>query len=293
MASIGTAALGMLGKTEKAVLEIASFVKQETEENEAAKPSAGAGFGKDFNLGRIKDSSLSKVVSSFAGIDIKADGDNTEAFNTGKKFRFEVQFNPEELYINGYGGEELPIQDFQNKQPGGQNPQGNEGQKKKPHEIVRSSRMAAADTRIEMSVKLIFDKTDNQDAFYSDKFTLSQTSIGKGALKLGKKAITGSTNSVQEEVEALTAVCRDTRKRLASFVWGDMIYEGTINSVTAEYVMFNINGEPCRAYVTIGMVLYDQNELGAEMTVWKDEYENAFSDNKNVADRLGNLNVAL
>ena len=72
-----------------------------------------------------------------------------------------------------------------------------------------------------------------------------------------------------------------------------MIYEGTINSVTAEYVMFNINGEPCRAYVTIGMVLYDQNELGAEMTVWKDEYENAFSDKKNVADRLGNLNVAL
>ena len=81
------------------------------------------------------------------------------------------------------------------------------------------------------------------------------------------------TNSVQPEVEALTALVRSGDKRLTRFIWGDMAYEGVLNSVNAEYVMFNCNGEPCRAFVSLNMVLYDADVAGSNTNIWQQEYQ--------------------
>ena len=78
-------------------------------------------------------------------------------------------------------------------------------------------------------------------------------------------------------MEALSAIARDRHKRLARFVWGDMIYEGMITSVNAEYVMFNMNGEPCRAYVTICMLLFDNDELPSSKNQWQNRYIESFN----------------
>ncbi len=149
--------------------------------------------------------------------------------------------------------------------------------------------MAAADTRIEMTVKLTFDKTDNFAAFYHDRFNLSATNVARGA---GKALMDDQDVSVQPEIEALTAVVRDTKKRLAKFIWGDMVYEGVINSVNAEYLMFNINGEPCRATATISMVLYDAKEMGPEVEIWRKEYETDFGGAGSVKGAAGSMRVA-
>jgi len=45
--------------------------------------------------------------------------------------------------------------------------------------------------------------------------------------------------------------------KLMRFTWGDMSYQGVLNGVNAEYTMFNVNGEPCRATVSLRLVILD------------------------------------
>jgi hypothetical protein len=100
------------------------------------------------------------------------------------------------------------------------------------------------DTTITLSFTLIFDKTDSKDS------------------------------SVQPEVEALTAIVRDKKKQMASFTWGKKSYQGVINSIEAEYKMFNSNYEPVRASAMISMTVYDESVSGALSEIWANRYMN-------------------
>ncbi len=278
----------LVGVTQKAILEIADFSGKTPAYQDAPKPSAGAGAlsGKGSFSASVVDAVKSNLISSIGDNLGKAGFEN---FGEIHRYRSEVLFNPEELDIVGYGGEEVPTQDFRrrpNKPPGeGEPNEGGNHPPKPPHGKFPgpSSRMAAANTRIDMSVKFVIDRTYNQDAFYEDKFTLGPTSMVKGAAKLAKnlseEKVTGKkkVNTVQADVEAMSALARDSTKRLARFVWGDMIYEGLVNSVSADYVMFNVNGEPCRAYVTLNMVLFDNDELPSSKTLWQNRYIECFN----------------
>ena len=264
--SIGNGALqgakDLVGANQKAYIEIADFSKTRITASKAQKPAAGNG---SLNAAGKSGFSL-EAMNQYAGSLGKITGQDVQGFDQYKgfkKYRFESQFNPEEISISGYGGEELPIQNY------GRAPDHKDDPAKKEHR--RGSIMDSAKTHIDMNFKLVFDKTNIQDAFYSDKFTLSGTNIAKGAGTAIAKAV-GKSYSVQNEVEALTAIVRDNNKRLARFVWGDMIYEGVINTINAEYVMFNTNGEPCRAFVNVGMILYDEDVSGANTKIWKDKY---------------------
>jgi hypothetical protein len=263
--SVGGGALqgakDMVGANQKAYIEIADFSKTTITAAKAQKPAAGNGA---LNMAAKSGFSL-ETLNKFAGSLNKIAGQDVQGFDQYKgfkKYRFECQFNPEEISISGYGGEELPIQNY------GRAPDNKDG---KIEHKRRGSIMDSAKTRIDLNFKLVFDKTNIQDAFYADKFTLSPTNIGKGAGTAVAKAL-GKKYSVQPEVEALTAIVRNNNRRLARFVWGDMIYEGVINTINAEYVMFNVNGEPCRAFVNIGMILYDEDVAGANTSIWKDKY---------------------
>lgn len=107
------------------------------------------------------------------------------------------------------------------------------------------SKSRSVNTIINLNFTLIFDKTANQDE---------------------------PNCSVQPEVEALTAIVRDEKKRMATFTWGKKSYQGAINSVNATYKMFNSIGEPLRASVAISMTVYDERVSGALSDIWADEY---------------------
>lgn len=270
--SLKNAGQSLAGFTQKAVIEAADFSDIKIRKKDASKPSSGAGLGTDITANLdVGDFDL-EAVKSFAGsIGNVLPDDSFELYGSIKKFRFECQFNPNELYINGYGGEEIAIQKFRPQD-------GAAGSKsdKDANKIENGSTMASANTRIDMSFRIAFDKSNPQDAFYSDKFTLSQTNLAKGVARGAMKAAGKLSNSVQPEVEALTSIVRNGRRRLVRFVWGDMVYEGVLNSVNAEYVMFNINGEPCRAFVSLSMVLYDSEVAGANTDIWQKEYQADF-----------------
>lgn len=261
-------AASLAGFNQKAIIEIADFSDLKLVEKNAQKPSSGVGFGGLGGLNLDIGFNLD-AVKKFASAIGLAEDDTFELYGNVKKFRMECQFNPNELSISGYGGEEIPTQKFAVKDE-------KEGKHEDAGKDVKGPRsgstMAAASTRIDMNFRIAFDKSNPQDAFFSDKFTLSQTNIGKGLLRGGLKAAGKLSNSVQPEVEALTAIVRNEKRRLVRFAWGDMSYEGVLNSVNAEYVMFNINGEPCRAFVSIGMVLFDSDVAGANTDIWQDEY---------------------
>ena len=269
-----------MGITEKAVLEVADFSGKQPKYNDAVRPSAGK-----FNGAGVGDFHPDIVKKAMEGVSAVTGQDNNGFADFGKihRYRYEVLFNPEQLHITGYGGEEMPIQDYSPAHPergGNQEGVNQEPKKRKPPK--RSSRMAAPNTRIDFSVKLVIDRTDNSEAFFEEKLTLSQTSIAKNAAKGIKKAVNkkkDKKNTVQADVEALSALARDKSKRLARFIWGDMIYEGMINSINAEYVMFNIDGEPCRATVTLNMVLFDNDELPSSKSLWQNRYVECFNPN--------------
>ena len=270
--SLKQGAMDLVGANQKAIIEIADFSETKVEKVDAKKPSAGNGGGfvsaKDsgFSLDSMKSYERSLLSGDALNAFDKGDmGNAFEEYTGFKKYRFECQFNPDEITITGYGGEELPIHNYSKDGDGQKRVPGTPPDKK-------GSNMDSAKTHISMQFKLVFDKTNIQDAFYADKFTLSQTNIAKGAVTAGLKAAGKVNYSVQNEVEALTAIVRDNNKRLARFAWGDMVYEGVINCVSADYVMFNTNGEPCRAYVTISMILYDAAVAGANAKFWQDQY---------------------
>ncbi len=285
----------MVGVTQKAILEIADFSGKKPDYQPAPKPAAGA--GRMAGKGKFSTDVVKNIKEKLGQAVPEAGEQGFENFGEDlQRYRYEVLFNPEELSITGYGGEQMPTQDFRRKPEkeageGAQNNQGGDqnGQAKKnppPGFPGPSSRMASADTRIDMTVRIVIDRTNNQDAFYEDKFRLGPTSIVSGVGKLAKnlgvaakekKTGKKEVNTVQADVEALSALARDRTKRLARFIWGDMIYEGLINSINAEYVMFNINGEPCRAYVTISMVLFDNDELPSAKNLWQNRYIECFN----------------
>ncbi|MCR5402665.1 MAG: hypothetical protein K6E91_02465 [Butyrivibrio sp.] len=297
-------AKSLIGGNKKAILEVADFSERKIQEENAQKPSAGKpGIS---SVGGFSTEAMNKYGKALDNIKSSVDDlvgggkDGFDYYQKIKKYRFEVQFNPEEISITGYGGEELPINTYRTKDKNGKE-EVRDDKEKNPNQIgdvpLQGSHMASASTRIDMRFKLIFDQVNIQDAFFADKFTLSQTNIVKGvgsAIKKGVGKVTDKAKqghwTVQTEVEALTAIVRDQNKRLARFAWGDMAYEGVINHVSAEYVMFNVNGEPIRAFVNISMILFDAEVSGANTNIWKNEYMKDFG---SLGDPTKNLQVSM
>ena len=145
-----------------------------------------------------------------------------------------------------------------------------------------------------MTVKLIFDQVDPQDAFMSDKFTLSYTSVTKGAVKGVKKLLGKKTNSVQTQVEGFIGALRNESTREITFAWGKMCYTGILNRISSQYTMFSVTGEPIRAVVTLTMVCADETIEGNTMGNWDAQYKKAFGSGESfsltgAAQKVGNL----
>lgn len=169
---------------------------------------------------------------------------------------FYVQFNPNELSLSGHGG----------------------GMTRKMDYSAEGSTITfgKADVRITLNVKLIFDKVDPQDAFMGDKFNMSATSIATGTAKAALSATGKKDNSVQAEVEGFIAALRSRYTRRITFHWGTMTYTGILSRVSSQYTMFNVLGQPIRAYVNLSMVCADEDVSPNSMGVWERYYQQLF-----------------
>lgn len=284
-----------LGNIEKAVIEIIDMRGRQVTVDPPVPVSGGSSAGG--LLGNLGGSSLPTLsaADTFAGAAGLTDAVNDAASSIQGAVRtlaggagglltslegatrktFTVQFNPSDLTVSGYGGGMVAKTNYGDPENAG------------------SVSFEPADVRISMNVRLIFDKVDPQDAFMADKINLAPTSLAVGAAKTGLAAAGKKDNSVQAEVEGFIAALRSPFTRRITFQWGKLSYSGTLTRVSAQYTMFNVSGQPVRAFVSLSLICADPKVAKNSMGVWRERYDAAFQSGSQSfvtkAQKLGNL----
>ena len=263
------------GQTKKAIISIRDDrdyekVELKVREMEKLKSSNQA-------LGGLGDvAALAEKVQG--AVDAAVDAATAAAKAAGMKIStggytrsIEVQFNPSSIQLSGFAGDEdVSISEFSQGGNGG----------------IRSGSVGA---QVELNVKLIFDHTSNTAAFQQDLLNLmnANTLMSAAGSKLKDAVMGRARESVQISVEAFIAALRNDKTRAVCFEWGDMKYEGMLRQVYSNYTMFDMNGNPIRAEVTLNLYLVESTESVLKdysNGYWFAAYKDAFIKGNPVAE---------
>ena len=254
-----------IGNIEKATIEIIDARGRDPERQPATKVVGGQGGG--FGALAIADSALAAgggtgllSTMGIGGLDAVAMGQGLMAGATKKTYT--VQFNPSSLQLRGRGPGFMPIYGFA---PSADN---------RGTETVSPTNQ---EVRITFSVQLVFDQVHPFDAFMADKFNTAPSAVG---VNIAKAVMTGKgkkTPTVQQTVEGFIAAIRSQYTRIITFSWGKMIYAGTLNTVNAQYTMFNMQGQPIHATMDLTILCVQDDIAANTMGVWMNAYKKAFS----------------
>ncbi len=227
------------------------------------------------NSGRM--SQAQNALNDFSKNNNPASGKALSISNISRKL-YSVQFNPTTIQISAHGGGLVRKLNYENAI--GKNGSGTDAQ---AGGIVYGREA----TTIILTVPLLFDKCDIQDAFMFDKLNTSITEMGKGLVK-GAMTLAGKKEvSVQKEVEGFIGMIRNRKTRFVTFHWGDMNYSGSVNDLDVRYTMFNVTGQPVRATVNMTIMCLSENMKHSE-GIWRDMYVNSFTEEeKNMAQKFG------
>ena len=229
---------------------------------------------------RITASKISKAAANTSLIthNLESVGAGTDnllaALDSGKISgkKFTVPFNPSTLQIIARGGGRAPISNY-----------GTVGTNQAGRIEYR-----ALDPYITVNFTLVFDATNNADAFMEERFTIGATNLVKNTVT----AVSGKEYTVRAQVEGFLAALRDEAHRNMIFQWGNLRYTGVLNAVSGQYTMFNTQGNPIRAEIQIGMLMASapQNSFdGASyLDYWKNRYEEILN-KQGRKDENGNL----
>jgi len=270
----------MLGNVEKAIIKVvddgkgnpddisesAGEIRLDLETDEDAKLKSKAMRGnldKAYSLPNItKDGGANSSIAALASNYM----DNKKMFEKGKQFT--VQFNPSSLKLRASGGGYSEIRNF----------------------AVDSNNADKADISLSygtvpfsvtMEVDLVFNKVDPNDAFIE---VLPSAATIKGAYKSVANLVgKNSSYSIQNEIEGLIAATRVFHTCLMSFNWGKMCYSGVLQSLNADYTVFNPKGEPVAGTVHLSMILIDEGTNELDLGKWYEAYQEAFQDPKKLS----------
>ncbi|MBQ7955248.1 MAG: hypothetical protein IJ282_05810 [Lachnospiraceae bacterium] len=181
--------------------------------------------------------------------------------NANEYFPLQVQFNPSSISFQGMAG------DIRRESVGGSGEN-------------QFQQFGGMPTETVMAMELIFDDTNNKDAFMMDgEVPLLGDIASPGGLTQrigqGVTALKGDTYSVQDQAELFVAAMVQSYTRWIGFAWNKTIFWGELVGVTVQYTMFNKEGAPIRAKVGIQI---RQDQAGKDETPYwtEDEWENAF-----------------
>ena len=278
---VGSSVMNNIGNVEKAILEVIDLRGREPVQQDAVTVVKGGG-----GLGGLAGSSLGggalmskgtlmDYVGALAGLKggTELSAAYLKQFESRRKL-FTVQFNPNSLTLSGHNG----------------------GPVRKMDSIEGSEddvSQAYAKATIILSVDLLFDAMDPQDAFMEDKTNLAPTNVAKG---IANAFLTGNNKkktSVQRDVEGLIGALRNENTRLITFHWGSVSYSGVLRGISAEYTMFNPVGEPVRGIVKLTIMCADAEIWPNSLAVWQQRYKEDFKKGSesfvSTGQKLGNL----
>lgn len=124
--------------------------------------------------------------------------------------------------------------------------------------------------KTELSMELIFDETENIDAFMADSGMGSPTGLGRAGWHL-KEKMKGREYSVAPISELFVAAAMSSYARQVCFFWNGMEFAGELSAVNVEYTMFNNRGNPIRSQVTVSICKSGRTERDDDFkNIWKD-----------------------
>lgn len=182
-----------------------------------------------------------------------------------------VQYNPESLSIQA-NAEAIPFTYLQQNVDSGI-----------PNQNLRPPMVV-------LSVQLVFDDMNTQDAFMLDKLRLSvgaAISDVAGAEKLAKGGYT-----VQPQTNGLIATVMRPNTKVVTFVWADMAFTGQVTEVQAKYTMFSPSGRPVRSVVQLNIA--QQVESESDSAYWDQVLDKTFQQGsvlsgKSMDQQIGNI----
>jgi hypothetical protein len=125
-------------------------------------------------------------------------------------------------------------------------------------------------------MKLIFDAVNNKDAFTEDKLIAETGQVAKGVVTAVMSA-TGTTYSVQPQIEGFHAAMRVSESTEITFAWGGMAISGALTRLNSRYTMFSPTGNPIRAEAMI-TITCDGDMLEA----LNEKYQSMFSNTRGI-----------
>lgn len=255
MSILTTAAQSLTGAVTKAY--IAFEDERSTDVTVTGVQARGAGLPPGF--ARVADVAAlaNKVTANVPALQVVAGVLHAAESLIDKKHRIEVHFNPSHISFQAHPGRTI----------------------KKPNfaaDNTVSYTYTTVGPSIKMQVPLLFQDYERTDAFMMEKFS-DTTAMARTAAAGIATAVTGNTYSVKPQVEGFLGALYNRRTKKLTFSWGDMSYRGILDSVNAEYTMFNKQGNPIRATVTLTLLLVDEKVADNNMGDWSESYKKAFA----------------
>lgn len=259
--SILSDANGIVGNIDKAVLIFPGEAKTNAETVNLEGVDNKNSMGAQKKLQDAKEQTQNKTKNVINSVSTKTKDKQME----GKKFT--VQFNPSSIRINARGGGRVPISNFM----------------KNDKNQAGTVDFKALDPYINVSFTVIFDAFNQADAFMEERFTLGATTLAKN---VATAAVTGAGKefSVRPVVEGFLAAIRNENHRRMIFRWGNLKYEGILNSVSGKYTMFNTKGHPIRAEINISMLMGGGSDKSGYLNYWQTRYGDILKDNARKKD---------
>lgn len=260
-------------KFEDERVSVKDITVTEVKARAAASPLGLSGIQNMSDLMQKAANSSNSMVSAVAKLGMSAAAKLLPQENV-----YEVKFNPSEINFQAYGGMKVQKMNFAAGDETEDNTVKIEFVEMKP--------------RIMMQVPLIFDDCERTDAFMAEKFgdlTAAARTVAASTISMA----TGTTYSVRPQVEGFIAALRNEKTRKMTFFWGNLKYRGILESVQAEYTMFNMEGHPIRANVNLRMLLVDESVSDNNMGYWEESYRKAFKEDGSslgsAVQNLGNI----
>ena len=170
----------------------------------------------------------------------------------------EVQYNPSSLRLDTYAGKQM---DFT-----GSNGRSNLSQYNAPSTTT-------------MTLELLFDDTNNMDAFMVGDNPLTGFTPSN-AINFGTSTVKNLKDgySVQRQIQGLLSLLAVPTARDVIFFWGDMSFHGEITEAQASYTMFNKKGHPIRGKIQLNIRQGDYNAEEKRASDKKDKFDMQYWD---------------
>lgn len=253
----------------------------------------------DDTLGSLtsKLDTASSVISSFTGtadmaFSLSQIANANSVFNAstikkkliGSDFHcFEFQYNPETIHMGTQAGS------FMNRQG-------------VPDSGINQVTMTNIPAQTNINFRVKFNKVNNKDAFAYDKLHVQ---TGADLAQAVEGAV--STYTIQPQVDGLLSLFSQNTANHVVFIYGNMIFAGELENISAQYTMFSPTGHPIAAELDMSIrhrSAFAVSEKGKEEPTsdlidnyWRTAYTNFLGkpgknvevNLRNTADKVGTL----